>query len=216
MTSEFKVIECTKDYIIINKPYGYLSEESEHGESCPAAIREHLDAAGIAYDGIWTVHRLDRTTEGLMVYALNKKAAAEISAEITGGGFRKIYTAYITAGEGLAEAGEMRDYLYFDRQRDKAFVVDGKRRGSKEAILEYSIVRRFEHDGEEICEVRIELKTGRSHQIRVQFGSRKSPLIGDRKYGSRSAYRGAALFSVELSFCFRGERKVFTMREALL
>ncbi len=226
MASEFKVIYCLKDYIVIYKPYGYLSEESEGGESCPAAIRAYLDSAGQAYDGVWTVHRLDRTTEGLMVYALNRRAAAEISAEITGGGFKKVYVAYITADSGLAEVGEMRDYLFFDRQRDKSFVVDGKRRGSKEAVLDYRILRRFEYEGEEVCEVRIELKTGRSHQIRVQFASRKSPLIGDRKYGSRVTYRGAALFSVELEFTFGGERvgyccspqgvEGFTEREAFI
>ena len=209
MSSDFKVQFYNKDFIVIYKPHGYLSEDSSSGESCPYAVRQFLESEGVPCENVYTVHRLDRTTEGLMVYALTKKSAAELSRQITDGFFEKVYTAYITASDELEKSGEMRDLLYFDRQRDKSFVVEKKRAGAKEAVLEYEVLRSFELDEERVSEVRVHLMTGRTHQIRVQFASRKSPLLGDKKYGSRSSHRGPSLFATELRFDFCGKRYEF-------
>lgn len=214
MPREFKVVEYSKDYIVIIKPYGYLSEESDSEPNAHSAIRDFLTSNGARFEKIHTVHRLDRTTEGLMVYALNKKTAAEISHCIADGKFEKIYEAHITRSPELPESGEMRDLLFFDRHRDKSFVVEKKRNGAKEALLEYEIVREYrDEDGEDVSVARVKLGTGRTHQIRVQFASRKSPLVGDRKYGSRIARRGPSLFSVKLGFEIGGERREYEMGE---
>lgn len=211
MPQEFRVVECSRDYIIIIKPYGYLSEESDSEPNAHSAIRKYLTENGIRFGSIHTVHRLDRTTEGLMVYALNKKSAAELSRCITDGRFEKIYEAHITRSPELPESGEMRDLLFFDRGRDKSFVVEKKRNGAKEARLEYEIVREYvDEDGEPVSVARVKLHTGRTHQIRVQFASRRSPLIGDRKYGSRIARRGPSLFSVKLGFESDGEWREYS------
>ncbi len=189
-----------RDFVVVNKPRGLLSE----GET-PAAISEYLKNAGERADELYTVHRLDRTTAGLMVYARTKKAAAEISACIANGDFHKTYTAFVTAAPDLPPEGEMRDFLFFDRRHDKAFVVDSGRRGAKEAVLTYETVETFAFDGITAAKMLVYPITGRSHQIRVQFGSRRSPLLGDGKYGSRVKYHGASLISCELrwkDFCF--------------
>lgn len=201
------VIHLTHDYIVINKPYGMLSERPVSGnrENVPEEIEKYLTENGVKFESVYTVHRLDATTEGLMVYALTKKAAAALSQEISDGRFRKVYLAWISADENLPKEGEMRDYIYFDRRADKSFVVKPEKKSAKEAVLTYTLGEPFELDGNLVTPAEIKLGTGRTHQIRVQFASRKSPLIGDGKYGSRVKRKGASLWSVELGFRWAGE-----------
>ena len=192
------ILHVTRDFVVVNKPRGMLSE----GE-CPAAIAEALRAAGQTNpDELYTVHRLDRTTAGLMVYARNKKSAADLSKIIADGGFHKTYIAFVTADASLPPEGELRDMLFFDRNHDKAYVVDAKhpRKGAKEAVLTYETAGIFDVDGTAVTKLLVYPQTGRSHQIRVQFGSRKSPLLGDGKYGSRVKYHHASLISCGLKW----------------
>ena len=79
------------------------------------------------------------------------------------------------------ESGEMQDELFFDRLKNKSFVVKKERKGTKHAALTYERVAQKD----ELTLVRVNLLTGRTHQIRVQFSSRKMALFGDGKYGSR-------------------------------
>ncbi len=187
------ILHLTRDFVVVNKPRGMLSE----GE-CPAAIADALRERGEPRpDELYTVHRLDRTTAGLMVYARTKKAAAEISKCIADGGFHKTYVAFVTADPALPASGELRDMLFFDRSHDKAYVVDAahSRKGAKEAVLTYETAGTFDFDGVTVTKLLVYPQTGRSHQIRIQFASRKSPLLGDGKYGSRVKYRGVSLIS---------------------
>lgn len=205
-----EVIDLCADWIVAAKPFGVLSEEKDGEASMPALIRDYLTEAGKPFEAVYPVHRLDRTTEGLMVYALTKRGAGILSRTVTDGTFHKTYLAYITADESLPTSGEMRDFLYFDRRRDKAFVVTGGRKGAKEAILTYTLDEPFEWRGHSLTPARIELLTGRTHQIRVQFASRRSPLAGDGKYGSRVNFKGASLFCVGLRFPWEGEEKIYS------
>lgn len=192
------IIHLCRDFVVVNKPRGMLSE----GE-CPAAIADALRSRGEANpDELYTVHRLDRTTAGLMVYARTKKAAAAISACISGGDFHKTYAAFVTADPSLPPSGELRDMLFFDRNHDKAYVVDAKhsRKGAKEAVLTYETAGTFDLGGVTVTKLLVYPQTGRSHQIRIQFASRRSPLIGDGKYGSRVKYKGASLISCGLKW----------------
>ncbi len=189
------ILHLTRDFVVVNKPRGLLSE----GE-CPDAIRETFLSVGETCTDLFTVHRLDRTTAGLMVYARTKPAAADLSATIATGDFHKTYVAFVTADPSLPSSGELRDTLFFDRNHDKAYVVDAKhpRKGAKEAVLTYETAATFDLAGVAVTKLLVYPQTGRSHQIRVQFGSRKSPLLGDGKYGSRVKYRGASLISCGL------------------
>ena len=201
------IYKCS-DYAVIFKPYGMLSEAE-----VPAALAEALDAAGEAHEAVHVEHRLDRTTEGLMVCALNRSSAALLSEIIARGELEKEYSALISLPSDplseLPDRGEMRDCLYFDRRHDKSYIADSSRRGAKEAVLTYEIERRGEYKGRPCAVVRVKLETGRTHQIRVQFGSRRAPLFGDGKYGSRVNFKAAALRSVKLSFPWKGETREY-------
>ena len=171
--------------IVCRKPAGVLSEEG--------GMPELLKATTGAKE-IFCVHRLDRETAGLMVYARTKRAAAALSAAIGAGALGKEYLAVVPGD--TPDGGELRDLLYRDAQKNKSYVVRRMRRGVREAVLRYETVARREG----LSLLRIRLETGRSHQIRVQFSSRGFPLVGDIRYGS--AYRDAplALYAAALSF----------------
>ena len=91
----------------------------------------------------------------------------------------------------------MEDLLFFDRTRNRSYVVTRTRRGVKDASLRYRVL---ETSADGISRVAIRLETGRTHQIRVQFGSRKMPLVGDRRYGAPPSDRPLALRACYLSF----------------
>ena len=179
------IVYDDQDLLLCEKPAGVLSEEG----GMPRLLRE---ATGTQQ--IYCVHRLDRETGGLMVYAKNARAAAGLSAAIAAGKLRKEYWAVV---HGLPEEqGVLRDFLYRDAEKNKSYVVRRMRRGVREAELSYRRVA--VKAGMSL--LRITLKTGRSHQIRVQFASRGFPLVGDRKYGSPQRDCEPALFSAALSF----------------
>ena len=167
-----------RDLAVILKPVGLDSESA-----VPAAITTEL--GGECY----TVHRLDLNVGGVMVYARNKQAAAALSRLIQEDALVKEYVALV---HGVPEeSGDWTDLLLKDARKNKVFVVDRERKGVKQARLAFT---RLDTDGETSL-VRIRLYTGRSHQIRVQFASRKHPLVGDHKYGARDQHTAPMLYS---------------------
>ncbi|MBR4881865.1 MAG: RNA pseudouridine synthase, partial [Clostridia bacterium] len=162
-----EILYSDNDIIVCIKPVGL---DSEHG--VPDLLKEEFGGE------IFTLHRLDLNVGGVMVYARNKETASELSTVIQNGEMIKEYLA-VVHGTPPAE-GDWEDLLYKDARKNKVFVVDRMRRGVKKARLEYKRLTKGK-----TSVVRIRLHTGRSHQIRVQFASRKFPLVGDHKYGSR-------------------------------
>ena len=170
------IVYKDKDVAVCNKPYGVASQLSDK-ENMIDILKSQLGSE------VYPVHRLDTTTTGLIVYALNKKSAAFLSDQVA----RSILTKeYFAVAHGrMNDEGELDDFLYHDRIKNKSFVVKGERKGAKKASLSYSVKDRISLDGEELSLVRIRLKTGRTHQIRVQFANIGSPLYGDGKYGAK-------------------------------
>lgn len=183
-----EILHHDRDLAVILKPVGLDSESA-----VPAAIMAEL--GGECY----TVHRLDLNVGGVMVYARTKSAAAALSKAIQEGNMVKEYVALVH-GE-LPEESDWTDLLLKDARKNKVFVVDRMRKGVKDARLTFT---RLETDGETSL-VRIRLYTGRSHQIRVQFASRKHPLVGDHKYGARDDRKEPMLYSCCLTFPWHGK-----------
>ena len=196
------IITKTKDYVIINKPVGIPSQSDLSGDKDAMSISSEMLRAAGETDTLFLIHRLDRVVGGLIVFARNKKSAAELSRLVAEHSMTKEYFAVC---EGVAEGGLMRDYIYKDASLGKAFVTDRKRSGVKEAELEYELIDSVNIESRSISLVRVRLRTGRFHQIRAQFSSRKMPLIGDKKYGSRDFNaKTPSLFATRLSFNLYG------------
>ncbi len=174
--------------IVAIKPVG-INSESE----MPNLLKEETGS-----DYIAPVHRLDTAVSGVMVYAKTKSAAAFISSQIISGDFKKEYLAIIS-GEMEDTSGTLTDLLFKDSTKNKSYVVKRERRGVKKAVLSYETKDSVMLDNETISLIRVVLHTGRTHQIRVQFSSRRHSLLGDKKYGSRFQCP-IALFSHKISF----------------
>jgi 23S rRNA pseudouridine1911/1915/1917 synthase len=200
--------------LVVEKPYGVPSQADDTGDDdmlsmCKAYIKRRYDKPGDVYLGL--VHRLDRPTRGIMVFARTSKAASRLSEQIRNGEFCKTYLAVLTAAPE-EDKGELRDWLLKDENGHIARVVSRDEPGAKEAALRYEVVDK--RDG--LCLVRISLYTGRFHQIRAQFAHRGCAVYGDMKYGKRDKKDRLALFACGLSFLHptKGERLEFTIKPA--
>lgn len=177
-----KILLDEYDFVIAVKPAGVLSEAAGE-DGMPYLLEKELGSA------VYPVHRLDRAVGGVMIYAKSKESAALLSAP---GAIGKEYIAVVHGT--TEESGKMRDLLFKDARTNKSFVVKRPRRGVREASLTFRTLE----TKDDLSLVSIRLETGRSHQIRVQFSSRRHPLVGDGKYGA-SDNCPIALFSRKLT-----------------
>lgn len=169
--------------LVCVKPRGVLAAKDASGKTSMADL--------LAPRTLYPVHRLDRQTVGLMVFAKTPQAAAALSRSDS---FEKEYLALCEGCPSPAE-GELRDLLFYDRTKSKTFVVGRSRAGVKEARLSYRVLA----SAEGVALLCIRLFTGRTHQIRAQFSSRGHPLLGDRRYGAKSSGE-MQLYAYRLSF----------------
>ena len=184
-----RVLFEDKHLLVVEKDAGILSEPDGSGNDIVTLCSNHTGAE------CYLVHRLDRGTGGVMVLAKTKAAAGKLSALVSERAFSKEYLAVIKGAPEVSE-GIFKDLLFKDSRKNKSFVVTRARKGVKEASLEYRVLGAKE----DTSLVLVKLHTGRTHQIRVQFASRKMPLLGDGKYGSRDNRCETALWSCRLSF----------------
>ena len=185
-----EILYIDKDIVVCIKPSRVLSTDEPGG--LPDLIRQEL---GNPEEDIRTVHRLDRVVSGVMVLARNAKAASELSRQIREEEFEKEYQA-VLHGCPAEPAGTLVDLLYRDKARRMTMVAELPGKGVQEAVLDYRLLRHA--DG--ISRVSIQLHTGRTHQIRVQFASRNMPLVGERKYSTREDPCEIALWSYRIVF----------------
>lgn len=189
-----ELLYLDKDIIVCIKPARVLSTDEPGG--LPDLIRDELNDPNA---DIRTVHRLDRVVSGVMVLARNAKAASELSRQIREDIFEKEYLAVIH-GAPLEREGMLRDLLYRDKARKMTMVTEEPGKGVQEAILDYRVL----NQRKTISRVQIRLRTGRTHQIRVQFASRGMPLIGERKYSTLDDPCEIALWSHKIEFIHPG------------
>ena len=178
--------------LVVEKPAGISSQTVEKGDSLP----HRLEQEGYP---VKPVHRLDKPTGGMMVYARTDQAAAKLSALVgQHDRFQKEYWA-VVQGCPSPQAGTMTDLLYHDVRRNKSYVVNRARKGVRQAELEYTVLETVTNDEGTFSLVKVRLHTGRTHQIRVQFASRQMPLYGDNRYGGVKG-KTLGLWSHRLTF----------------
>ncbi len=202
-----KIIYMDEDIIVCVKPFGLLSQADNKGNSNAVDVLCEMTKSNI-----YPVHRLDKTTGGVMVFARNSDSAAKLSVQIAEGKFIKEYLAVIN-GRPEREEDVLCDLLYFDRSKNKSYVVGRKRAGVKEAKLGYRLLDSKKIKERDCSLLKIKLFTGRTHQIRVQFASRGMSLCGDRRYGAKDDFNNIALWSHSLSFLHPESNKPLSFKE---
>ncbi len=199
--------------IVVLKPQNVPScEDESKDKDMLTIIKEYIKVTynkqGNVYLGL--VHRLDRPTGGVMVFAKSSKAAARLSEQIKSGDFDKRYFA-VLMGLPKEEKATLTHYMKKNTVNNMVYVCPPTVEGAKFAELEYSVLEY--HDGLALADVR--LHTGRSHQIRVQMNAIGTPLYGDMRYGGEKAKKGRlALWAYYLSFTHpvSKERMVFRVQ----
>lgn len=179
------------DILVCVKPARVLSTDEPGG--LPELLRTQL---GDPEADIRTVHRLDRVVSGLMVLARNAAAASELSRQVREGVFQKSYRA-VLHGILPQRQDTLTDLLGRDKARKMTYVALEPGKGIQEASLSYTVLGEVK----DATLVEIQLHTGRTHQIRVQFSSRGYPLVGERKYAVLDDPCEIALFSQRVGFC---------------
>ena len=181
---DFTVLYEDNQVIVAVKPQNVPSQSDISGDdSFQEIVREYVrvkyNKPGAAWLGL--VHRLDRPAGGVMVFARTSKAAARLTAQIQNGQFRKTYLAVVSGD--IADRGDLEDWLVKDRASNTSRRGREGEPGAKLARLSYETAER----SGEYTLLRIQLFTGRSHQIRVQMKLAGAPLVGDRRYGGADA-----------------------------
>ena len=157
-------------------------------------IKVTYNKQGNAYLGL--IHRLDRPTGGVMVFAKTAKAAARLSEQMRSGGFEKKYFA-VLCGVPSKKRATLENYLRKNSVNNTVYVATFGEEGAKFAKLDYEV--KATERGLSLAE--ITLHTGRTHQIRVQTSAINCPVYGDMRYGGDKAVKGKlALWAYSLKF----------------
>ena len=195
-----KIIYEDNHIIVVEKPVNIPSQGDKTGDQdmltiIKAYLKEKYNKPGDVYLGL--IHRLDRPTGGVMVFAKTSKAAARLSEQVRNKEFEKKYLCIVN-GKLEKEKGTFKDYLLKIEKTNTSKISDSKNKNAKEAILDYEVLKYNEEIN--LSVVKVLLHTGRHHQIRVQFSSRGHSLYGDQKYGTRGRGKQLALWAFSLSF----------------
>ena len=199
MEENLKVIYEDNHIIVVEKPVNIPSQGDKTGDvDMLTIIKEYLkekyNKPGNVYLGL--IHRLDRPVGGVMVFAKTSKAAARLSEQVRDKVFKKKYLV-IANGKFDKETGVLSDYLLKNERKNMSRVVPEGTKNSKYAELDYEILK---YDAElNLSVLKINLHTGRHHQIRVQLSSRNHSIYGDQKYGGRGHGKQICLWAYELT-----------------
>ena len=194
-----KVIYEDNHIIVVEKPANIPSQGDKTGDLdmltiIKAYLKEKYNKPGNVYLGL--VHRLDRPVGGVMVFAKTSKAAARLSEQVREKVFKKKYLVIVN-GKFEEKKGTLKDYLLKNERLNKSRVVEEGTKNSKYAELDYEVLK---YDKEQnLSLLKINLHTGRHHQIRVQLSSRDHSIYGDAKYNGRGRARQLYLWAYELT-----------------
>ena len=175
--------------LAVFKPSGcvtthFQGKEETLDRAVKAYLKEKHQKPGNVFLGI--VHRLDKPTSGVLLFARTSKAADRLARQFREGTIEKIYWA-VVEGTVTRTAGSLEDWLRKDQEAGRVEVVEPDAPGARQALLHYQT--KSTHGGLSLLEVRPQ--TGRTHQLRVQFAHHGHPIYGDAKYGLVHTYGNA-------------------------
>lgn len=185
--------------IVVLKPQNVACCPDESGDDnlfdcVKRYIKTTYSKSGNVFLGL--VHRLDRPTGGVMVFAKTSKAAARLAEQMKGGGFEKRYLA-VLCGVPSRPRATLENYLRKNSLTNTVYVCTQTEEGAKFASLDYEV----KECAEGLALAEVNLHTGRTHQIRVQMASINCPVYGDMRYGGEKAVKGKlALWAYSLRF----------------
>lgn len=167
--------------VIVNKRVGDLVQGDKTGdiplnELVKAYIKKKYQKPGEVYLGV--VHRLDRPTSGVVIFARTSKALSRLNEALRNKTIKKTYWA-IVKKTPTNESATLIDYLVKNPKNNKSTAFKTEQKGTKKAVLHYEVLKKFD----KYSLIEINLETGRHHQIRVQLATIGSPIKGDLKYG---------------------------------
>ena len=196
---KLNVIYEDNQIIVVEKPVNIPSQADKTGDVdmlslVKAYIKEKYNKPGQVYLGL--VHRLDRPVGGVMVFARTSKAAARLSEQIRLKQFEKKYLV-IADGKFDKNKGTLHDYLLKNERLNTSKVVKEGTKNSKLAILDYEVLKYNEEIN--LSLIKVNLHTGRHHQIRVQLANSGHSICGDQKYGTRGRGKQICLWAYELT-----------------
>jgi 23S rRNA pseudouridine1911/1915/1917 synthase len=204
VTPALQIIYEDNHLLAVNKPallptMGSAAGDTSLWSECKDYLQRKYNKPGNVFLGV--VSRLDAQVTGVVVFARTSKAAGRLSRAFRERAIEKEYWA-IVSGRIRPQQGQWTDWLVKDPARHKMVVSSSRDSTARQAILRYSVVTCGAGHVEPVRTlVRIELLTGRKHQIRVQLAHRGHPIVGDRKYGSRDTFaRGIALHARKITF----------------
>lgn len=208
-----KIIYEDNHIIIVEKKPNIPSQADNTGDIdmltiIKQYIKEKYNKPGNVYLGL--VHRLDRPVGGVMVFAKTSKAASRLSNQVREKVFKKKYLAVVD-GEIKNKSGILEDYLYKDARNNISKVVNKDKKNSKFAKLDYEVIKY--NEVKNLSLVKINLHTGRHHQIRVQLSNFGHSIFGDQKYGTRGRGKQIALWAYELSILHPITGKQLTFKD---
>ena len=195
---KLKIIYEDNHIIVVEKKPNIPSQSDKTGDIdmltlVKQYIKEKYNKPGNVYVGL--VHRLDRPVGGLMVFAKTSKAASRLSNQVREKTIKKQYLAVVD-GKFKENKGMLENYLYKDERNNISKVVDKNKKGAKLAKLDYEVLG-YKPD-KNLSLVKIDLHTGRHHQIRVQLSNFGHSIFGDQKYGTRGKGKKIALWAYNL------------------
>lgn len=182
-TNNLQVLYEDNHLIAVVKPAGVLVQGDKSGDETlmdmvKLYLREKYNKTGNVFLGL--LHRLDRNVSGIVLFAKTSKGAARLSEQIRNRKVKKTYTAIL---EKIPEKKSVKlvHYLRRDTQKNKVWAYDERQPDTEEAILEYEVIEQMG----DMAKVKVNLVTGRHHQIRAQMAAIKCPIQGDTKYGAK-------------------------------
>lgn len=205
--NNLNVIYEDNHIIVVEKPYNVPTQEDSSKDIDMITIiknylKEKYKKEGNVYLGL--VHRLDRPVGGLMIFAKTSKAASRLSEEVRNNTFHKTYLAVVNGKTKNKE--KLVDYISKDSKTFSSFI---DKENGKESILEYETL--YYDEKKDISLIKVNLITGRHHQIRLQMSNINHPLVGDQRYGIQDK-KQIMLYAYEIEFIHPTKKEVMKFK----